>query len=383
MLVAYDVAPLKLPRTGVGHYAATLLDHLIALDPDLQFRFYSLTAVPDSRMNLPQAQTTETSNGEVSMAQRLVGRLPRGLRRTALTAWTMAGRPAAEKFVGSPDVIHGTNFWIPPISRRYGVVTIHDLTFWLYPEFCTPAVRRYRIMMPKILERCALAITPSETVRGELSSELGFPESRIVVTPEGVRRAFVTAKPDPQLAARLGINRRFVLSAGTQEPRKNLDRLIESFRLLTDLDLQLVIVGPGGWGSIDLPAVARKHGVEESVIFSGYLDDVRLGSLMAGATAFAYPSLYEGFGLPPLEAMAAGVPVVAGRAGALPETLGEAPFWCDPEDVESIAGAIREAASDDEGRSAAIERGRTQVTRYSWEETARLTHAAYQAIADS
>jgi glycosyltransferase involved in cell wall biosynthesis len=383
MLVAYDVAPLKLPRTGVGHYAATLLDHLISLDPDLEFRFFSLTAVPDSRIDVPQSQSAATRNGETSLSQRLVGKLPRSLRRTALTAWTMAGRPAAEKFVGRADVIHGTNFWIPPISHRYGIVTIHDLTFWLYPEFCTPAVRRYRVTMPKILDRCALAITPSGTVRDELSAALGFPESRIVVTPEGVRGAFVRAEREPQLLTRLGVERPYVLSAGTQEPRKNLDRLIESFRLLTDLDLQLLIVGPGGWGSIDLPAVARKHGVEERVSFSGYLDDSRLGSLMAGAAAFAYPSLYEGFGLPPLEAMAAGVPVVAGRAGALPETLGEAPFWCDPEDVESIAEAIREAATDEAARSAAIERGRQQVRRYSWDETARLTHEAYRAVADA
>lgn len=383
MRIAYDVAPLKFPRTGVGHYAAALLEHLIEVEPDLEFNFFSLTARQGSGFDFPAAVAGRAyMNGKgAGRLYKLASRIPRSARRVALTAWTMAGRPSAERFIGRSEVVHGTNFWVPPLAARNGVVTIHDLSFWIYPEFCTPPVRRYRTTMPRILDRCQIVITPSQTVKSETADAFKFPADRIVVTPEGVRGAFVGAEPDPQLAAKIGVTKQYVLCAGTQEPRKNLDRLIEAMSLLRDLDLQLVIAGPPGWGSVDLPAVARKHGVEDRVLFSGYLEDSKLGALMASAAVFAYPSIYEGFGLPPLEAMAAGVPVVAGAAGALPETLGEAAVWCNPRETSSIADAIRLAVTDETIRSSSIEKGKTQSRLYDWHETARLTLAAYRAVA--
>ena len=383
MRIAYDVAPLKFPRTGVGHYAAALLEHLIEVEPDLEFNFFSLTAVPGSRFDFPDAVGDRVHmNGNGSgFLHKLAGRIPRSARRVALTAWTMVGRPSAERFIGRSEVVHGTNFWVPPVDAKNGIVTIHDLTFWIYPEFCTPPVRRYRMTMPRILDRCRIVITPSQTVKSETADAFKFPEDRIVVTPEGVRGSFVGAEADPHLAANIGITKQYVLCAGTQEPRKNLDRLIEAMSLLGDLDLQLVIAGPPGWGSVDLPAVARKHGVEDRVLFSGYLEDSKLGALMTSAAVFAYPSIYEGFGLPPLEAMAAGVPVVAGAAGALPETLGEAPIWCNPRETSSIADAIRLAITDNAIRSSAIAKGKQQSALYDWHDTARLTANAYRAVA--
>src|SRR5207249_8471127 len=155
---------------------------------------------------------------------------------------------------------------------------------------------------------------------------------------------------------------------GSQEPRKNLDRLIAAFAQLdTSLpELQLVVAGPQGWGSVDLPAVVRKLDLEGRVVFPGYLPDEQVGSLVAGARAFVFPTLYEGFGLPPLEAMAAGVPVVASRAGSLPEVLGDSPFWCDPLDVDSIAAAIRTAVTDEGLRERAVAAGHARVAGYDW-----------------
>lgn len=383
MRIAYDVAPMKSPRTGIGHYAATLLEHLVELEPNLEFNLFSLMAVPGSEFDFPAALNDrgQMNGRSAGILYEVVGRFPRSARRALLTAWTMTGRPSAERFIGKSAVVHGTNFWIPPIARKNGIVTIHDLSFWIYPEFCTPPVRRYRMTLPRIVERCTMVITPSETIKSELADALKISPDRIAVTPEGVRGAFVDAHPDLQFAARIGIDRPYLLCAGTQEPRKNLDRLIEAMTLLGDLELQLVIAGPAGWGSVDLPAVARKHAVEDSVVFSGYLDDARLGSLMAGAAAFVYPSLYEGFGLPPLEAMAAGVPVVAGAAGALPETLGEAPVWCNPRETASIADAIRLAVTDDSVRSSTIEKGKKRASLYNWRETARLTLDVYKTVA--
>jgi glycosyltransferase involved in cell wall biosynthesis len=367
MRIAYDAAPLLNPRTGIGHYAATLLDRLLAIDPETEFQLFALTRSADG--------------SGIRRKPRVHLRHHRIPARLAVTAWEILGWPPGERLTGETDVVHGTNYWIPPARRRKGIVTIHDLTFWLYPEMCTPQVRRYRWIVPRVLTRCELVITPSETIRQQVTDELGFPEDRIVVTPEGIRDPFRQASPDPSLKNELGLTGDYLIFAGTQEPRKNLDRLIQAFALLGDLDLQLVIAGPEGWGSADLPALARKLRIQDRVLFPGYLGDSELASLTAGARAFVFPTLYEGFGLPPLEAMAAGVPVVAGRGGALPEVLGEAPFWCDPLDVQSIAPAIEQAVTDEPARAAAIEKGRARASLYDWDETARRTLEAYRRVA--
>ncbi|MGH2705990.1 MAG: glycosyltransferase family 4 protein [Actinomycetota bacterium] len=367
LTVAYDAAPLLTTRTGIGHYAAALLDGLLAADPQIRFELFALTRSPN-RPDVP-------SSPRVSFRH---VRIP---ARLAVASWERTGRPSGELLVGRADVVHGTNFWIPPIRRGNGAVTIHDLTFWIYPELCTAQVQRYRWIVPRVLKRCSIVFTPSQTVRIQVAAEFGFPPDRIVVTREGVRRSFPAAAADPSIARRLGVAGEYVLFAGTQEPRKNLDRLIQAFARVPE-DVSLVIAGPPGWGSLDLPAFSHHLGLDRRVVFSGYLPDAELASLMAGARAFAFPSIYEGFGLPALEAMAAGVPVVAGRAGALPEVLGDAPFWCDPLSIDSIAAAVSDAVGDDEARAAAIGAGQQQAARYSWEECARRTLEGYRMVTE-
>ena len=346
----------------MGQYAAALLDHLLAADPELTF---SLFAVGRQRgpASLP--------GGDRAQLHRL--KVP---ARLVVAAWEIAGHPAGERFFGPADVVHGTNFWVPPLRRPNGVVTIHDLTFLLHPELCTPQVRRYNWILPGVLRRCAVVLVPSRTVATQVAAELGFPPDRIVVTPEGIRSGALD-KAEPA-----AVPGDYVLFTGTQEPRKNLDRLLAAFGDLKDLDLRLVIAGPGGWGPVDLRLRAEELGVADRVTFTGYVPDAHLAGLLAGARAFVFPSLYEGFGLPPLEAMAAGIPVVAASAGSLPEVLGDAPLWCDPLDPGSIAAAIRRAVTDDAARVAATTAGRAQAARYTWRETARLTLEAYRRAAE-
>jgi glycosyltransferase involved in cell wall biosynthesis len=364
--IAYDAAPLLNPRTGVGHYAAALLDAMLAADPGLEVSLFAVGRQP--------APATTPGDGRATLR-----RLPIPAR-LVVAAWELARYPKGERLLGRDfgraAAVHGTNFWVPPLSRRNGVVTVHDLTFLLYPEFCTPQVRRYRWILPQVLKRCAVVLTPSGTVAEQVSSELAFPRDRIVVTPEGVRHSAL----EPAGSARAGSRsdgRSYLLFTGTREPRKNLDRLLRAFARVGDLDLDLVLAGPAGWGSEDLRVRTVELGIAGRVEFPGYLSDDRLAALLAGARAFVFPSLYEGFGLPPLEAMAAGVPVVAARAGSLPEVLGDAPFWCDPLDVESIAAAIRTSVTDDGLRARAVAAGQAQVAGYDWAETARLTLGAY------
>ncbi|MEA2591974.1 MAG: hypothetical protein QOD62_1805 [Actinomycetota bacterium] len=375
MRIAYDAAPLLNPRTGVGHYAAALLDAMLAADPELEVAMFAVGRQPAPATILGLSGALRGASGGNGRATLRRVPIP---ARLVVGAWELARYPRGEVLFGRAGAVHGTNFWIPPLRRRNGVVTVHDLTYLLYPEFCTPQVRRYRWILPQVLKRCAVVLTPSETVAEQVSSELAFPRDRIVVTPEGVRPSALRSG-----APATGPDRRgYLLFTGTREPRKNLDRLLRAFAQVGDLDLDLVVAGPAGWGSGDLRARTVELGIAGRVEFPGYLGDEDLAALLAGARAFVFPSLYEGFGLPPLEAMAAGVPVVAARAGALPEVLGDAPVWCDPLDVESIAAAIRAAVSDDGLRARAVAAGHARAAGYDWAETARLTLGAYERASE-
>lgn len=356
MRIAFDAAPLLNARTGVGHYAGALLEHLETADPSLEITLFAVGRQRDAL--------------EARPVRRL--RVP---ARLAASGWDRIPWVPGEALIGRVDVVHGTNFWVPPLRRRNGVVTIHDLTFLLYPEFCTPPVRRYRWILPRVLERCRVVITPSVTVADQVAAELGVQRERIVVTPEGVRPG-ARAPGEPG-----GSTSSYVLFVGSREPRKNLDRLIRAFAQLGDLDLHLILAGPAGWGAGDPRDLAGSLGIADRVRAVGYLPDRELALLLAGARAFAFPSLYEGFGLPPLEAMAAGVPVVAAAAGSLPEVLGDAPVWCDPLDVASIADALRRAVTDEALRAQAVRRGRARAALYTWEATAARTIDAYRMVA--
>ncbi|MGH2717416.1 MAG: glycosyltransferase family 4 protein [Actinomycetota bacterium] len=360
MRVAYDAAPLLNPLTGVGHYAAELHRALQATEGGPALRLFAVGRQRSAPEGLP--------------VHRL--KVP---ARAAVAAWEYSRFPPGEWLAGRCDVVHGTNFWVPPLQRRNGVVTIHDLTFLLHPEWCTPPVRRYRWIVPKVLGRSAIVVTPSETVAAQVAGELSFPRDRIVVTPEGVRTAGAGAGAEGRAAARGD----YALFIGAREPRKNLDRLLRAFQGLGDLGLGLVIAGPAGWGESGLHEGVNLLANGVRVTVPGYLSDADLAATLRAAQVFVFPSLYEGFGLPPLEAMAARVPVVASRAGSLPEVLGDAPFWCDPLDETSIAEAIRRAVTDTGARVSAVDRGRVRAAGYRWSETARLTIEAYRQAASA
>lgn len=365
MRIIYDAAPLLNPLTGVGHYASSLLQEMLIQDREARFGLVAFTLRAD-KARLPVHDRVSVKHYRVPS-------------RWLVTGWEKVGFPKGEAVFGRSDAVHGTNYWVPPLRKPNGVVTIHDLTFRLYPNMCTPQVQRYEWIVPKVLKRCSIVITHTEVIKAQVVSELGFPQDRIVVTRGGVRGTFKGATPDHRLERDHGIEGDYVLFMGSSEPRKNLDRLLQAFAALQH-QVQLVIAGPPGWGGVDIESLANKLHLGKRVVITGYLPEAQIGSLVAGARLFAFPSLYEGFGLPPLEAMAAGVPVVAASAGALREVLGSAPFYCDPLDVDSIADALSRALSDEQSRQTAIKAGREQAAKYSWSETARLTLAAYRRI---
>ncbi|HEY0367789.1 MAG TPA: glycosyltransferase family 1 protein [Pyrinomonadaceae bacterium] len=343
MKIALDGMPLASQLTGVGHYTRELARNLAVVAPSDSFTFIE----------------------------------PRGLLKRR---WWSLGLPL-HLVRNSFDIFHGTNYEIPLWSRLPTVVTIHDLSLLLNSEVHEQQlVRRARWRLPLMAKKASGIITPSNSVKMEVCEAFGINPEKVAVTPEAPRTAF-KRREDPELLSRLRVDRDFILFVGTIEPRKNLRRLVEAFdRLLrnTSLSPKLVIAGGQGWLMDDFDSFIKRKGLEDRICLTGYLQDEDLCALYSSCRAFVYPSLYEGFGLPPLEAMACGAPVITSRIPSLMETVGSAARLVDPNDVDDLARAIAEMLSEEHVREYYAELGRSHVKKFSWEQTARQTLEVYR-----
>ena len=302
---------------------------------------------------------------------------------------------AAARRLGA-DVIHCT--YAAPLSNAVPtVVTVHDVSFVRHPDWFTlrdRAVLRAGVRLS--LRRAARVLVPSGHARDELCALLGADPRRVVVTPEGVDPQFTPLSDqtshDPAKAAevdrffrRLGIHRPYVLALGDLQPRKNLSRLVEAWAILaadeSDLGRRLVIAGGFRGRKDSATGLPVKLHIGERVAFPGHVRDEDLGLLYGAAEVFVMPSLYEGFGLPVLEAMACGTPVACSGTTALPEVAGGAAALFDPEDPADIAAALRSLIADEALRADLRERGLRRASQAGWRACAELTAAAYEAAA--
>ena len=287
-------------------------------------------------------------------------------------AWRRFGGPAIERLAGRTDLVHGTNFVLPALGGTRGVVTVHDLSFYRDDTF--PGGERLRELVPWSVGRAHRVLVPSTAVGEEVRERFDLSADTVAVTPEGVSPVFFGATPlADSVLERFGIRAPFALAVGTIEPRKNLVRLLQAWRAAADAlkEWTLVLAGPPGWG----PEIPRTPGV----IPIGWVGDETLPGLFAAASFFLYPSLYEGFGLPPLKAMAAGTPVVAGRYSAAPEVLADAALLVEPRDVDAWAGALGKLAQDEALRRSLARAGRSRAAGFSWQSTGAATIHAYNA----
>lgn len=349
--IALDGTPLMGRRTGIGHVAAELLKALVARgDSDLVV--YAITRRGRAR---------------------LAGLLPPGVRpgtspvpaRFALPLWERFAFPRIEHWTGPVDVVHATNFLTPP-GRAPVVVTVHDLTFMHRPDLVSEETRRFvETSLRRGIERGASIHVVSDFVGQEVREAFGLPPERVVRVYPGIA---VTGGGDPLTGRALVGSDTYVLALGQLEPRKNLPTLVRAFDRISSKhpNLRLVIAGPDGWGRAEFEAAVHqaKHG--ERVRWLGYVADAERRDLLAGATVFAYPSLYEGFGHPPLEAMAAGIPVVTTTAGAVPEITAGAALLADPHDVEGLSEQLSRALSDEDLRAELVQRGGCRADEFLW-----------------
>lgn len=299
-------------------------------------------------------------------------------------AWRSVDLPPIEWLTGPLDVVHGSNFVVPPSRRAARVATVHDLTALRFPEMCEPASRGFPALVRRAAERGAWIHTPSAWVAEEVVEMLGADPSRVraihhgapVVAGAGDSGTDGSDPGQPPPGGRPSWlpegTSRYVLALGTVEPRKDLPALVRSFDRLAGArpDLALVLAGPDGWGTPALAEALEASPFARRIVRTGWVDPPARDRLLRGAEVFAYPSVYEGFGFPPLEAMAAGVPVVATMAGALPEVLGDGADLVPVGDVDSLAGAI-ERVIDDRGVSGdLVARGGRRLALYRWDRCA-------------
>ena len=305
-------------------------------------------------------------------------RLPAGIewlplpRPVLYESWHRFRRPRVEVATGPVEVIHATTLAIPPKSAPL-VVTVHDLAFFEHPEHFTPRGNRLAFRGVELAKKDAdLVVCPSQATASDCEKH-GFDPNRLRVVPWGVEVRPIAEEDRAWVRERFEVERPYILWTGTVEPRKNLARMIDAF-LQLEGDLELLLAGPLGWNE-DLDALlARGRGRIRAL---GFVEPHELDALYAGALAFCYPSLMEGFGLPVLEAMAQGAPVVTSRGTSTEEVAGEAAVLVDPMDAGSITEGLRQVVGDDALRKRLIAAGHERATELSWERCARRMQNVY------
>jgi glycosyltransferase involved in cell wall biosynthesis len=289
------------------------------------------------------------------------------------------GIPAAVRRQQS-EVLHVT-YVAPPVVSCPTVVSVHDLSYLAYPQSVSPRTRLIlTVLVRASVRRAARVIAISAFTKQDLVTRYGIAENKIVVIHLAAGPAFHVLDDAGSQRLPESVSEPYVLAVGNLEPRKNLARLIEAFAAVAfepDVTAKLVLVGKSKGQEASLARLVEQHGLRERVVFTGFVEEDRLVLLYNRAALFIYPSLYEGFGLPPLEAMACGCPVVASNVTAIPEVLGDAALLVDPTSVSAMAEAMREVLRRDDLARDLRARGLRQAARYSWARVAERTREVY------
>lgn len=350
MRVAVDATALLDPPTGIGVFTRRLLEGL-GRRPDVAPIAYAASWRGRDRLRAEVPATVEVRDRP----------LPARLSRRW---WQRVDRPAIERWTGPFDVVHGPNFVVPPSSQGAEVVTVHDLTTVHHPELCHRSTLVFPELVQRAVNRGALVHTVSDFVAGEVRDHFDVDPDAVITVHNGID---LPADDDaPREPA--GINAPFILALGTVEPRKGLPGLVAAFDHVAEAepDIRLVIAGPDGWGAEPLTAALERSRHRDRIDRIGWVSDSRRRALLGEARLLAYPSIYEGFGLPPLEAMAAGTPVVATDAGALPEVLGDAAVLVEVGEVAGLADSIVTLLRDESHAADLVARGRRRVLAFDW-----------------
>jgi|CXWL01.1.fsa_nt_gi glycosyltransferase involved in cell wall biosynthesis len=362
MTIGIDCRLYSPKFTGIGRYVFELAKNLIELDQENHYILY---------FNQPEFDQFQVPNER--WQKKLVNISHYSLDEQLRWYWFLKKEPI--------DLMHFTHFNAPVLYKKPCVVTIHDLTLHYYPykEYSPKwslkkqlQIWIYRFIMGRVVKNAKHVIAVSENTKKDLIKEYSLATEKITTVYEGATFVIPTAAEESLTQKKFSITKPYLIYTGVWRSHKNLLNLIQAFKTILDSgnDIQLVITGKTDPTYPEIPALIEQLKLQDRVILTGFVDDADLGALMSGALAYVFPSLYEGFGLPPLEAMALGVPVASSNTSSLPEVCGDAALYFDPKNVQDMAEKLNQLIKHPEVRQDLILKGFKNVQRFSWKKMA-------------
>lgn len=377
MRIGFDATPAVRQGGGIGRYTRELLQALYAADTTSHYRLFFASRSPLPHP-LPAPRPANFHARQLPFDDVWFARI-----------WHRARLPLPVELITGPiDLFHSPDFTLPPVRRgTRTLLTVHDLSFIRDPDSAVPVLRQYlNAVVPRSVARADHVLADSQATRADLIELYHTPAEKISVLYSGVNAVF---RPIADSAILAGVRAKyrlgqapFILAVGTLQPRKNYVRLIQAFSALSTQPspLVLVIAGGKGWLYDSIFAEVQRLNLQARVIFPGFVDDADLPALYSAAHALAYPSLYEGFGLPMLEAMACGTPVVTSTASCLPEVAGGAALCVPPTEVEALSQALETVVGDEAARAELIARGLARAKTFTWDRAAHELVGHYRSL---
>ncbi len=375
--IAIDYTPAVEQGGGIGRYVRELVAALSVVESAYHYRCLVANSSDSKVVQIPQKSTFTIRRTWLSS-------------RNLARVWHRLHVPLpVECFVGRVNIFHATDFVLPPtLPSTRTLLTVHDLSFARLPHTAVSRLKVYLDrVVPASIHRADWVLADSEATRSDICDLYGVSRDRIFVLYSGVDVRFSVSNKNSLLTTRshaMPLQRPYILAVGTVQPRKNYSRLVQALSILRGkgIDIQLVIAGARGWLEDEIHDTVAATGMSPHVHFIGFVDDGGLPALYRGAVCFAFPSLYEGFGLPLLEAMACGVPVLTSNVSSMPEIAGDAAVVVNPYDVEAIAHGLERLITDEELRKALKEKGLERAKQFTWEKSAVALLNIYTRLLD-
>jgi glycosyltransferase involved in cell wall biosynthesis len=371
MKIGIDIRDCTREKTGKGWYAYNIIVELLKLDKKNQYVLFS------NSKNNPFSKFTDDKKNHFAYIE---GR-----------GWKWHLKAIKQIKNSGIDVFFAPSSYIIPAFAPKNikmVITIHDLVAFILPKaHNAKAILIERATLKKALKKADAVFAVSENTKKDILERFRFPAGKIFITECAPAEFYKSTANEEEIAETLKkykIPRKFILAVGTLEPRKNFDTLIKAFVNIKRKfpDYKLVIAGKKGWKFKNIEETVKKFKLENDVIFPGYLKDSELKYLYSAAKVFAFPSLYEGFGIPPLEAMSCGCPVVSSNIASLPGVIEEAGLLIDPRNAYKMADAIMSFLEDEDFRQKFIERGKAQAAKFSWKESAKQALEVFESLSN-
>lgn len=375
--IGIDVSAAVTQGGGIGRYTRELIRAVVDAGEGFQFRLFSARSPRRLPVSNPIPDDPKVDYRQVPLSPRWLYRL-----------WYRLWLPAPVQLITGPlDLFHSPDFVLPPVYGNIPtLLTVHDLSFLHHPEtFTRPLVRYLEGVVPRSVQRATHVLADSAATKRDLTTLWNVPPEKVTVLYSGVDRQFGPLDDSDQIAAvrqKYGIgDRPYVLTVSTVQPRKNYEMLARAFKpLLHEVPHDLVIAGGRGWHYEKVLAQIRRQGLGDRIRFIGFVEDADLPALYSGASLFVFPSLYEGFGLPLLEAMSCGVAVITSNTSSLPEVAGGAALQLDPTDIQAWTAAMRQLLGDRQLRVQMASDGYGQARRFTWCRAAEQLIAVYDQL---